>query len=112
MKYLFSDRFNGFSKGKYAEFNLALHVNDNPIDVKKNRELLKKSLDVDSLAFMEQVHSDNIKIVKNSESKTYSKCDALITNKVGVGLCVMVADCIPVLFYDKQAQVIAVAHVR
>ncbi len=72
MKYLFSDKFGGFSKGKYSEFNLALHVNDNPIDVKKNRELLKKSLDVDSLAFMEQVHSDNIKIVEKLRNQKHT----------------------------------------
>ena len=110
MKYLFSDRFGGFSKGDYSSLNLALHVNDNPLDVKRNREILAKKMGVESLVFMEQVHKDTIKIVDKNESATFSRCDGLITGVKGVALCVMVADCMPILFYDKKAEVVAVAH--
>lgn len=57
---------------------------------------------------MEQSHSG---VVKNiNPKKNPLECDALITNKVNTPLMVMVADCIPILFYDKHKRVIAVAH--
>ena len=58
---------------------------------------------------MEQVHSDTVKIV--DESNEIKETDAIITNKPRLTLVVMVADCIPVLFYDPVNKVIAVAHV-
>lgn len=57
---------------------------------------------------MEQIHSNIVKVVE--ENKTVYKCDALVTNKKNTPLMVMVADCIPILFYDNEKNVIAVAH--
>lgn len=56
---------------------------------------------------MEQIHSN---IVKTISSTNPQKCDALVTNKPNTPLMVMVADCIPILFYDNVKRVIAVAH--
>ncbi len=110
MRYLFSDRRGGFSKGSYSSFNLALHVNDNPLDVQRNRELLSDMIGTKNLVFMQQIHKDYIKVVDTKEPQTYSSCDALITNLKEVALVVMVADCIPVLFYDSKKEVIAAVH--
>ncbi len=110
MRYLFSDRFGGVSKTPFASLNLALHVGDNSQDVKKNRELLAKKIETDRLVFMEQVHKDHIEIVTDTTTQEVLKTDAMISNIKGVGLCVMVADCIPILFYDSFKEVIAVAH--
>lgn len=56
---------------------------------------------------MEQIHSNIVNIVSH---KNPQKCDALITNKKNIPLMVMVADCIPILFYDDIKKVIGVAH--
>ncbi len=106
----FTNRWGGVSKSPYGTLNLALHVGDKREDVLENRKLLAKELGVDSesFAWMNQVHSDKIKtIAKGGE---VLKTDGLITIQPGLALMVLVADCIPVLFYDSKQQVIAVAH--
>ena len=57
---------------------------------------------------MEQIHSNIVKNVDTSRNPLL--CDALITDKINTPLMVMVADCIPILFYDNDKKVIAVAH--
>jgi hypothetical protein len=57
---------------------------------------------------MQQIHSNIVTAVE--KEKTLYKCDGLVTNKSNTPLMVMVADCIPILFYDKKKSVICVAH--
>ena len=57
---------------------------------------------------MEQIHSNIVKTV--STDTNVQTCDALITDKIDTPLMVMVADCIPILFYDHTKKVIGVAH--
>ncbi len=110
MRYLFTDRFGGVSKPPYDTLNLALHVEDNFADVEQNRAILATKIGAKNLVFMEQIHGTNIEIITHKKSYTVSKTDAMITDMKGVALCVMVADCIPVLLCDKKREVIAVAH--
>lgn len=108
MQYRFTTRQGGVSKPPFDSLNLALHVGDNPLHVKKNRELLHEDLGVSNLVFMNQVHGDQVVLIENGiESPT---CDAMITQRPDIALCVMVADCIPILFYDAIHQAIGVAH--
>ena len=88
--------------------NMGLHVGDNPLYVHQNRERLLAKTPWQHLVFMEQVHGDEIVMV-DATTKT-PRCDAMISNTKGIGLCVMVADCIPLLFYDAPTQSIGVAH--
>jgi len=93
--------------------NLAFHVNDNPIHVERNHEALAKELNYKkkSLIHMKQIHSNSLHVVSEDDNFYNPKtCDALITNKVNTPLMVMVADCSPILFYDDEQKVIAVAH--
>jgi len=108
----FSDRWGGVSKPPFDELNLALHVEDNPIDVLKNREILAKNHNfyIDNLIYMEQTHSDNIQVIHDSLVNKIENCDGIITNKPNIPLMVMVADCIPVLLYDKEKKVIGAVH--
>jgi YfiH family protein len=90
--------------------NIAYHVNDNPKNVQTNRKNLcnKHSVDFKTLKSMDQVHSNTVRVV--DKNNTYEKCDALITNKINTPLMVMIADCIPLLFYESTKNVIGVAH--
>jgi len=93
--------------------NLAFHVNDNPLHVEHNHEVLAKELNYDknSLIHMKQIHSNSLHVVsKDDDFYNPKTCDALITNKLNTPLMVMVADCSPILFYDEKLKVIAVAH--
>lgn len=93
--------------------NLAFHVNDKEEHVMSNHINLAKEMAYpkESLIHMKQIHSNFIHVVKDNDNfDTAPTCDALITNKTNTPLMVMVADCSPVLFYDDNKQVIAVAH--
>ncbi|MBQ2430812.1 MAG: laccase domain-containing protein, partial [Campylobacter sp.] len=129
---------NGENLGKFGEFNLAFHVGDEFENVLKNRFKLANllGLPLRNLIFMNQIHSDKICVVdekfmaefgakfdkffefvefksENLQSefvKIFPECDALVTNLRGVGLCVMVADCSPVLLFDEIGGAVGVAH--
>ncbi|QKF82183.1 multicopper polyphenol oxidase [Halarcobacter ebronensis] len=94
------------------EGNIAYHVPDKKENVDKNRlELANKfSFDIKKLISMNQVHGDNIVIVDENSPNIIDKCDAIITDKKGLTLMVMVADCIPILMFDKFKGVIAAVH--
>lgn len=108
MQYRFTTRFGGVSQAPYESLNLAYHVGDNPLDVKKNRELLQEDMGVSKLVFMDQVHEDKVVVIENGDE--IPTCDAMITQRLDIALAVMVADCIPILFYDAVHQAIGVAH--
>ena len=119
------------NSGKFGEFNLALHVGDDFENVLKNRFKLANllGLPLRNLIFMNQIHSDKICVI-NSEFlgefhakfdkfkeqnraeflQIFPECDAMITNLKGVGLCVMVADCSPVILVDETNGAVGVAH--
>jgi YfiH family protein len=93
--------------------NLAFHVNDSRVNVINNHTYIANQLhyDINKLIHMNQIHSNIVKIVDEYDDfNNPPTCDALITNKTGIPLMVMVADCSPVFFYDKKQKVIAVAH--
>ena len=107
----FTNITHGFTTTQMG--NLAFHVNDNPrhVDINHERLACEMGYDKNSLIHMKQIHSADIHIVNEDDSFHMPKsCDALITNKKNTPLMVMVADCSPILFYDKEAKVIAVAH--
>ena len=85
------------------------HVGDEPKDVIKNREILARNLGVRQLKFMKQIHSDKVFVLENEEDEL-PECDAVITNLSDVGICVLVADCSPVVMIDEKRGVICVAH--
>ena len=59
---------------------------------------------------MDQTHSDNIQIINDTFTNRQENCDGIITNKPNIPLMVMVADCIPVLLYDRVKKVIGAVH--
>ena len=109
---LFTDRHGGQSTGPYRDFNLALHVGDDPEVVARNRSLLAASLGIPatSLRFMNQIHGSRIAVAGTSdETAELPEADALFTQQSGVALVVLVADCIPLLLVSDQG--VAAVHV-
>ena len=109
----FTTKEGGVSQENYNSLNLAFHVDDNPWHVDINHNTLASQLgyEKESLIHMKQIHSDIVHIVTDEDGfHTPPTCDALITNKTNTPLMVMVADCSPILFYDDEKRVIAVAH--
>jgi YfiH family protein len=101
-------------------FSLALHTGENEASIIDNRKKVSSLLGLDDeLHFIvaNQTHSDHINIITEKETKGWigledavEDCDALITNKKGVVLTILTADCVPILLYDKEKEVVAAIH--
>ena len=92
--------------------NLAFHVEDNEINVIKNRKnlALKLGYNYEDLVYMNQIHSANIIVVDENSPKLVDNCDSIITRSKNLPLMVMVADCIPILMFDSKQGVVAAIH--
>lgn len=90
--------------------NLALHVGDNPIDVRVRREELECSAGIvpGSLRFMNQVHGTAVAVMEAGSATP--EADAMVSR--GLPLAVMVADCIPAVLVGQapDGPVLAAVH--
>ena len=59
---------------------------------------------------MYQTHSNKVFEIKKSNFKRKIKSDALITKVRGIVLGVVTADCVPILIYDVNNQIIGCIH--
>ncbi len=70
-----------------------------------------KQVDPQALAVcMHQVHGKSVRRVENNRELVIADTDALITNKKHLALVVLVADCLPIMFYDPEHHAIGVCH--
>jgi YfiH family protein len=109
------------STGAYGSLNLAGHVGDDPAAVTENRRRLAAALGVDKLTVADQKHTARVAVVDGrlagrghdgvaDAAAAFPATDAMITNRPGVALTVLVADCAPVVLYDPVQGAVAVAH--
>lgn len=95
----------------YDGFNLASHVGDQPKNVQANRHLLEKTLGLSgSPCWLDQRHSCRVIDVHDYPQGTLPQADASFSNRPGPACVVQTADCLPVLFCDKQGTSVAAAH--
>lgn len=108
----FTGQSAGGSAGPYGGFNLGGNVGDDRSCVESNRAAVAAELGLPSprLLFMNQVHGDQVAVVREPWSGPAPQVDALVSDRVGLGLGVLVADCVPVLLHDAQAQVVGAVH--
>jgi YfiH family protein len=109
---VFTDRRGGRSASPYESFNLGGHVGDDPATVTANRQRLAREIGVpdERLVWMTQVHGTGVAIVEDAGENPVADVDALVTATPGLVLCVLVADCVPVLLADPVAGVVAAVH--
>lgn len=110
---IFTNRQGGVSVGKYRSFNLGDHVGDDPAAVAANRRRLAGVLGLpeNRLVWMEQIHSNTVTVVTEElVGQIVPATDAIVTTVPRLALCVVVADCVPVLLSDHQAGVVAAVH--
>lgn len=109
VKAFFSTRNGGESQEKYESLNVGFHVGDDPERVKKNHKIIQRHFTMpNEIFYMDQIHSKQVCEVGSSEK--IPQGDALISKESQKILMVMVADCIPILFFDKKRGVIAAIH--
>lgn len=95
----------------YGDGNLGLHVGDDPDRVRAVRARLARRVGVppERLFVAAQVHGTRVVHVTDAWDDV-PEADALVTDRPGTALAVLVADCVPVLLADPAAGVVGVAH--
>ena len=109
---VFTSRAGGVSAAPYDSFNLGAHVGDDTADVAANRARLAEVLGLpeERFVWMEQLHTNTVTLVDGPSAAPVEATDALVTRQKDLALCVLVADCTPVLLSDHTAGVIGAAH--
>ena len=112
IKHCFFSRNRGFSKGLYKSLNCGKGSNDNKKNILKNLLLISKKMDVkkSNLALMYQTHSKKVIEIKKNYLKKRIYSDAIITKTKNLALCVVTADCVPILLYDYINNIIGCIH--
>ncbi len=116
LKHAVSTRLGGVSQGTYRSLNLSAKVQDDLVRVKENWTLLSRAagMDLETPVYVDQVHGDRvIKLDAANRSPSggsLGEGDAIITNEKGVPIMLLVADCLPVFFYDPTHQAVGLAH--
>lgn len=111
--FAFTDRWGGVSAAPYGELNLGGAVGDDPVAVRRNRELAAGSLGLDPglVVWMNQVHGRDVAVVDGPwGTRDVPAVDAVVTARRGLALAVLTADCTPVLLADPVAAVVGAAH--
>ena len=108
----FLGRRGGVSIGATAGLNVGLGSADDPAAVAANRRLAADAvLPGGRLVTAFQVHSAEVVTVSEPwEDDARPHADALVTDRPGLLLGILTADCAPVLFADAQAGVVGAAH--
>lgn len=114
---LVTTRAGGVSRAPYDSLNLGDHVEDDPVAVAGNRELLERALNrlapATAPLWLKQVHG--VRVVEPPAEPTQRRlwipeADAATTTQAGVPIAVMTADCLPAFFCDRAGTRVAVAH--
>lgn len=108
----FAGRRGGISQGVYAGLNVGLGSDDARNAVIHNRSLARDALLPGAdLVTVRQVHSADVLTVDGPvEEEDRPDADAMVTDRPGLVLGILTADCVPVLFADRAAGVIGAAH--
>ncbi len=106
--YAFLEREGGVSTGLYAGLNCGFGSGDERDAVSENRRRALAAVGADRLATLHQVHS--AEAVTLTEPPRGLRADGMATDRPGLALGILTADCAPVLFADEEAGVVGAAH--
>ncbi|MBO9715085.1 peptidoglycan editing factor PgeF [Sphingomonas sp.] len=106
----FLGRRGGVSTGVVSGLNTGIGSGDDPAAVAENRHRAAEAvLSGAALAGLYQIHSADCLTVTQAPAER-PRGDALVTDRPGLLLGILTADCAPVLLADREAGVIGAAH--
>lgn len=108
----FFSRAGGVSKGDYASLNTGPGSADDPAAIAENRKRCAEALGVTPAQLLTnyQVHSATVVTVSGPWDAKPPEADALVTDRPGLALGVLAADCMPWLFFEPETRIIGAAH--
>lgn len=103
-----STRQGGVSGGPYASLNLGTHVGDDAAAVTENRRRFAEAAGLAvAPGWLTQVHGCD---VVSATAQAGASADACWTAQAGMPCAVLTADCLSVLFADRDGTCVAAAH--
>ncbi|PWG02239.1 peptidoglycan editing factor PgeF [Sphingosinicella humi] len=108
----FLGRRGGVSTGICAGLNVGLGSDDDRDAIRTNRRLAVDAVAPGArLVTVHQVHSPTVIAVTDPfPDDARPQADAMVTDRPGLALGILTADCTPILFADREAGVIGAAH--
>ena len=103
----------GVSEGVYSSLNVGLGTADDNVKVTGNRNRARAHISREELPLctLYQCHSNRvIEVIEPWTEEGRIEADAMVTRRRGVIIGVVTADCVPILFADPEAGVVAAAH--
>jgi YfiH family protein len=109
LRHGFLGRRGGVSAGVCAGLNVGLGSSDDPAAIEENRRrAVAAVLPEARLATVYQIHSADCVVAEPWTDRP--KADAIVTDRPGLLLGILTADCAPVLLADAEAGVVGAAH--
>lgn len=107
----FFTREGGSSAGLYASLNCGPGSGDTAAAIAANRRLVARQIGINHLLSLHQIHSaDVLRVRQPWNAAGRPQADAMVSDRPGLGLGILTADCLPVLLADAKAGVIGAAH--
>jgi YfiH family protein len=108
----FLGRRGGVSAGLYAGLNVGTGSDDDPAIIAENRRLASEAVLPRAILLNPyQVHSaDCFTVAQPWDETLRPHADAVVTDRPGIALGILTADCAPVLLADAEAGVVGAAH--
>jgi len=112
VRHAFFGRQGGVSEGVYATLNCGPGSKDSREAVLENRRRATAALAPGAkLVTLYQIHSaEAVTVTEPWDIPDNPKADAMVTNRPGIALGILTADCAPILLADPEARVIGAAH--
>lgn len=105
----FLGRRGGVSRGAWASLNLSFRVGDDARSVKHNWARVRSQFSEVAVVHMRQVHGTTVVRVPNAE-RDVGAADGMMTDRSGVALAVLTADCVPMAMIAPAARVAMILH--
>lgn len=96
-----------------ASLNTGYALGDDDYIVDQNRKLIANAVgfDYEKAVGAKQIHSSLVMTVSAADAGRMDfECDGFVTKDRGIALTIKTADCVPILFCDKNAGVIGAVH--
>ena len=96
--------------------NIKIVFTNRNVDAKNSEDMKRFSgeygFNYSNIVFNTQVHGADVRIVESEADITDNgkEADGLITSLQATPLLIFTADCVPIVFYDKNQRVVSLAH--
>ena len=105
------------SKGYLIEDdNVRILFTNRTVDAKNSTDVKnlceEYNFNYDNLMYNTQVHGADVRVIRSIDDKESNeeKADGLVTSLKNTPLLIFTADCVPLVFYDKEKEVVALVH--